>query len=87
MKRFMYFMIMSTVFISSIIYGQDKKNMEKMKELVFEIKTKYAPDKRVAIFNIELKEINGQIVIAGETNLKKGKIGIIKFFTKFRQNC
>ncbi|MFH0733963.1 MAG: C40 family peptidase [bacterium] len=73
MKRFMYFMIMSTVFISSIIYGQDKKSMEKMKELIFEVKTKYAPDKRVAIFNIELKEIDGQLIITGETNLKKAK--------------
>ncbi len=77
MKRFLYVMLVGTVFISSIIYGQDKKNMEKMKQIISEIKSKYAPDKRVALFNVEVKEKEGRLVVAGETNLKNAKAELL----------
>src|SRR6056297_2098650 len=36
---------------------------------IYEIKQNYAPDKRVAIFDIESRKSNGKFILKGESNL------------------
>lgn len=44
-------------------------SMEKIKKKLEELKKSFAPDKRVAVFNIEASESGENIVLSGETNL------------------
>lgn len=45
--------------------------------IIQQFKTKYAPDKRTAIFNLSAKETNGAYIIKGETNQPQGKRQLI----------
>lgn len=47
--------------------------MESINKVIKEVKEKYAPDKRVALFNIEVKEENEVLSLEGETNLPAAK--------------
>lgn len=60
------------------IFPQDEKKMEKIESIVSQIKNKYAPDKRVAIFNIEFSESGNKITLKGETNIPDAKSDLIK---------
>lgn len=53
-------------FMTFPLYSQEKI-MEKVKKTILEMKDKYAPDKRTAIFNVEIKENEGSISLTGET--------------------
>lgn len=53
--------------------------MDNLKNQVALIKQKYAPDKRTAIFNIELIESSDKIEIFGETNIIDAKNELINF--------
>jgi gamma-D-glutamyl-L-lysine dipeptidyl-peptidase len=46
--------------------------MENINSIVESVKIKYAPDKRVAIFNVTLEREGNNIRLVGETNLKEG---------------
>ena len=43
-----------------------------------DIKNIYAPDKRVALWNVQLKEKGNKIVLAGQTNLPAAKADLLK---------
>jgi hypothetical protein len=73
MKRF--FVLILIIAVSFNIYPQDK--MEKVNTIIKEVKEKFAPDKRVAIFNIEATESGNNINIKGETNLSEAKSELI----------
>ena len=45
------------------------------------VKEKYAPDKRTAVFNVEVKAINNQFELNGETNISKAKEELIKYLS------
>ena len=57
------FIILFITFLSSIIYSQSNTQMEKVNSLIQEVKEKFAPDKRVAIFNLETTESGNKIII------------------------
>jgi hypothetical protein len=64
--------------ISSNILSQENKAMEKINSIITEVKEKFAPDKRVAIFNLEVTEAENKFIIKGETNLADSKSEFVK---------
>lgn len=68
-----------------IVFGckPEKSKEDKMdpetKKIITEITEKYAPDKRVAIFDVDItKNEQGKIVISGETNIAEAKDELVK---------
>jgi len=66
------------VVLSNIIFSQVNPNMEKAKTIIRETKEKFAPDKRVAVFNIEAEQPANKIIIKGETNFPEAKEYLIR---------
>lgn len=50
-------------------YSQEINNMEKVNSIIQQVKENFAPDNRVAIFNVQATESDGKIILKGETNL------------------
>ena len=67
------FIFLITTFLSVCNYSQETNKMEKVNSIIQTVKEKFAPDKRVAIFNIEAAESGDIIIIKGETNLPEAK--------------
>ncbi len=51
-------------------------------QLIKEMKTKYAPDTRVAVWKVEAKNQNGVVELVGETDNAKAKEELLKNFKK-----
>lgn len=64
--------------LSNNIYSQVNPDMEKVKSIIKNVKEKFAPDKRVAVFNIEVEQPEKKIVLKGETNLPEAKKELIR---------
>ncbi len=79
MKNLLFILLM---LCSLPIYSQQKNEMEKIQNLINSVKTKYAPDKRTALFDVNAKFENNQIILAGETNIKKAKSDLISLLNK-----
>lgn len=77
MKNFLTIIFVLSV-LSNNIYSQVNPDMEKVKSIVKNVKEKFAPDKRVAVFNIEVEQPEKKIVIKGETNLPEAKQELIR---------
>jgi hypothetical protein len=77
MKKFFILIYVLTILIIKI-YPQVNPDMEKAKSIINEVKGKFAPDKRVAVFNIELEKSDRKIFIKGETNLPEAKEYLIR---------
>ena len=77
MKNITYILI----FIFSIIFNISAQNnsIESINDLINELKNRYAPDKRVAIFNLSVSEVNDKILLSGETNIKEAKDDLIRY--------
>jgi len=71
--RYIYFFI-----LIGILSCADKFN-RKSQLIIQEVKNEYAPDNRVAIFNIEALGTN-PTSLKGETNLKDAKIELVRIF-------
>ena len=71
-----FFLILSFIVIFSCEKGQ-KLDISKFIELEDSIKKEYAPDKRVALFNIDLSQFNGSILLKGESDQPK-TVAILK---------
>jgi uncharacterized protein YgiM (DUF1202 family) len=69
MKIFLVLFALLTIFTNS----KAQNNMEKVNSIIQTVKEKFAPDKRVALFNIEAVESGDNIIIKGETNLPDAK--------------
>lgn len=69
MRIFLTFLLLA-VLNSNII---SQSNMEKVNSILKEIKENFAPDKRVAVFDIEAVEVDNKIIIKGETNFPDAK--------------
>lgn len=54
---------------------EDKMNS--LNKLIDEVKNEFAPDKRVAVFQIDISTDSGKIILNGETNLIKAKEKLI----------
>jgi gamma-D-glutamyl-L-lysine dipeptidyl-peptidase len=70
------------IFISNQNYSQEKHIMERVSSIIQMVKNKYAPDKRVALFNIEAEESDDLYLITGETNLPEAKMDLIEQLKK-----
>lgn len=69
MKTLKYFsLIVLLVFISC---KNDTKIISEIQEIHASIKTTFAPDKRVALFDIQFKTQNNKLILEGETTSKK----------------
>lgn len=77
MKNFFLIIFIFSV-ISNIIYSQVNPDMEKVKSIIKDVKEKFAPDKRVAVFNIEAQQSEKKIILTGETNLPDAKNNLIR---------
>lgn len=64
---------LAVLLISNHSFSQEVNPMEKVNTLINKVKENFAPDKRVAIFNIETEESGSKIIIKGETNLPSAK--------------
>lgn len=64
--------------ISNSLYSQVNTDMEKVKTIINQVKEKFAPDKRVAVFNIEVTKPEKKIILSGETNLPEAKKALIR---------
>lgn len=69
MKTLKYFsLIVLLVFISC---KNETKIISEIQEIHASIKTTFAPDKRVALFDIQFKTLNNKLILEGETTSKK----------------
>ncbi len=62
--------------IMNVAFAQ--MNTDEILKQVQRIKEKYAPDKRTAVFNVEVNSINNQFELNGETNIPEAKEELIK---------
>ena len=67
MKFFLVLFILITLYTNT--KAQDE--MEKIKSIVNDVKEKFTPDKRTAVFNFEALESENKIIIKGETNINE----------------
>ncbi len=51
----------------NLIYSQENNNMETIEKIITEVKNKFAPDKRTAIFNIHIENTGNKVLLTGET--------------------
>lgn len=70
------FFLLITLLIGVTTFAQGSK-MEIVNSLIEEIKLKYAPDKRVAVFQISVNDISGVIELKGETSVFAAKEKLI----------
>lgn len=72
------FIFLLITFLSSQTYSQEINIMEKVNSIIKVVKEKFAPDKCVAIFNLETTESDSKIVVKGETNIPVAKSEFVK---------
>jgi gamma-D-glutamyl-L-lysine dipeptidyl-peptidase len=66
----MKLLILFIAFCASVfIYPQDTKPMSELDKQLDEIRLKYIPDKRVAVWNVESRTEGSNTIIEGETNI------------------
>ncbi|MBU1677501.1 MAG: C40 family peptidase [Bacteroidetes bacterium] len=65
----MKYFITCLLFITLSTSHLAQSKMEEVKSLLEEMKMKYAPDKRVALFSYETEESGEKILVKGETNI------------------
>jgi len=56
-------------------------SIDKAEDIIAALRKEYAPDKRVAMFDIQAKKGNGGIILNGTTNLTQAKEALIKQLT------
>ncbi len=69
------------VLVSFFSCNITKNISSKQKNIILEVKKEYAPDSRVAVFNIVPEKRDGKIVLKGETNLPEAKEALLNKFT------
>lgn len=84
---YLLFITLFTLFISCKKQGNStaQENAKEVHQsqyqpMLDELKTTYAPDKRVALFNITIEEKGDKIVLSGETNLEEAKSQLLNRF-------
>jgi len=69
------------IFCTTII-PQEGKNMSKYESILAEVKQKFAPDKRVALFDVSTEIENEKVILTGETNLPDAKNELLSKLTE-----
>ena len=80
------FITLITTFLTFQSYSQEDNNMKKADSIIKEVKEKFVPDKRVAIFNVETEESGSKIIIKGETNLPDAKAELVSLLKEANLN-
>lgn len=75
--------ILSLLLLSSVIFAQGNK-MNEVQKVIDDVRNQYAPDKRTAIFDVQVTEENGNIVLSGETNLVDAKNELSNKLSSFK---
>lgn len=70
--RFIY-LTLAVFLTTNLCFSQEVNQMEKVNNIINQARENFAPDKRVAIFNIVAEESGDKIIIKGETNLPEAK--------------
>ncbi|WP_086475607.1 C40 family peptidase [Arenibacter amylolyticus] len=63
-----FLVVMGMVLVTSCLSGNKEENAD-LKHIVEEIRQEYAPDKRVALLEVELLATGGKTVLRGQSNL------------------
>ncbi len=79
-----YKILILSLVISINIFPQVKTDMEKIKTLFEMVKNEYAPDKRTAIFDVNISEDDGIFTLTGETNLPEAKNILLKQVSDYK---
>ncbi len=61
-----------------------KSELEDVNRSILEVKKNFAPDSRVAVFDVKAKKVKGKITLLGETNLPRAKSELLKNITDIR---
>lgn len=69
------------LFCTTII-PQEGKSMNEYESIIAEIKQKFAPDKRVALFDVSVETKNEKVLLSGETNLPNAKKELLLKFNE-----
>lgn len=75
MKYLIFTILFLNIFIT--IMAQVDPQIDKIKSLIISTKNKFAPDKRTALFDVELKKADKRYVVKGETNIQEAKDHLI----------
>ena len=67
MKYKNIFLIILVSLIFTNAYSQENNNMAEIKKIITVVKNKFAPDKRTAVFDIQINNIDDKILLDGET--------------------
>ena len=74
MKIFLTLFVLITFYVNT----QAQNQMENLNTIIQNVKDKFAPDKRTALFNVEAVEDENVVIIKGETNLPEAKVELDK---------
>lgn len=66
------------IFLTGILSAQETTKMKDLNEIIEQIKLKFAPDKRTAIFNVNVNQQNDVMQLSGETNIPPAKAELLK---------
>lgn len=66
--------------------SQENNKMTDLTQLISEVQTQYAPDKRVALFQISVRAENGNFILEGLTNLPQAKEALLTQLSKLKIN-
>jgi cell wall-associated NlpC family hydrolase len=65
--------ILAIFLFTTVLITAQTKNMKTINTIINSVKVKYAPDKRVALFNVEIKKEKKNLILTGETNIPEAK--------------
>jgi gamma-D-glutamyl-L-lysine dipeptidyl-peptidase len=79
----LYLLIFLTSLFAFSSFAQEKSEMEKIQSVINELQNKYAPDKRTALFLINVENEINKFILKGETNLPEAKEELLQKLGKF----
>jgi hypothetical protein len=84
-------LILIIISIALNLIAQDKFDMEQIQSIIEEVKIKFAPDKRTAIFDVAVENLsadrhyeNGSLILKGETNLPEAKDELLQKLNEYK---
>lgn len=84
-KKLSLILLLAFAFYTQI-KPQENNKMSDVNELINEVQLSFAPDKRVAIFQITAKEVEGSFILEGSTNLPQAKDNLFSRLKKMNLN-
>lgn len=82
MKYFVMFLCLAGLGFLGSCGGDNLGRQAVVEEQLAAVKSKYAPDKRVAVFQVEVKQAGKNLVLKGETNIAEAKAELLESLRK-----